>query len=199
MSRVLAVDDVRAYLNRRNPPDLIINATGRVSTTGWTDGRLEPFQYIVPPADGILDIDFQATPPSGIVSQVICPIHASLSMPKPDWCRGVRVHASLNQLEETEFGGPVQHSGSLQGHAERPDGDPGDTWPWLVCGAKQTPNSDEALSERTVPSGLPVADLVGRPVRYLRESDMVTKDYFPDRVNIVVFDDRRVIKEIYFG
>lgn len=56
----------------------------------------------MPPQDGIQDIDFTATPPSGYALQIISPIAASVVLPDyPAWLKGVRVHARFNSVEWT--------------------------------------------------------------------------------------------------
>lgn len=79
---------------------LEIAAVGEVTTTGWTHPRLEPVFYVTPPADGIWDFEFQADPPSGVVAPVIRPIGALYLGRAPDWCKGVRVHAATNAIED---------------------------------------------------------------------------------------------------
>jgi hypothetical protein len=82
-----------------NPPAISVSANGWVTTSGWTRPDLSPRMYIMPPADGILDLDFVAEPPSGIVLQVLCQICVAKSFPVPAWVRGVRVHTSTNSIE----------------------------------------------------------------------------------------------------
>ena len=79
------------------------------------DGRLErpdlsPWMYIKPPADGILDLDFVAEPPSGLVLQVFCKIGVVKAFPVPAWVRGVRVHSSTNSVEAKLKGAPAKPS-----------------------------------------------------------------------------------------
>ena len=79
---------------------LLIGARGYVSDNGWDNGRLIPYVYITPPADGIWDFDFVATRKPGPHIQILTPIFAfkSVSGP-PSWVRGVRVHSSTNKKE----------------------------------------------------------------------------------------------------
>src|SRR5438093_1292068 len=53
------------------PRGLRICATGLVPTGGWTKPALDAVHYIVPPADGIYEFNFVATPPIGIVIQSV--------------------------------------------------------------------------------------------------------------------------------
>jgi hypothetical protein len=100
MSSILEVVDVRVMILKSYPAQLSISAIGKVGSTGWTNGKLEPRFYIDFPADGIQDFDFVATPPSGIVVFPICPISASELWPDPplDQLKGVRVHSSTNSI-----------------------------------------------------------------------------------------------------
>jgi hypothetical protein len=101
MSRqVLKVANVSGTILKSNPPQLAIVAVGIVSTTGWTNARLEPYFYVMPPADGIQDFDFVADPPTGMTLQVLTPITAGLTWPDfPAWVKGVRIHAQHNKME----------------------------------------------------------------------------------------------------
>jgi len=97
----MEVKKVDLTLLKSQPPRLVINASGLVTTSGWVNGRLEPRFYIQFPADGIQDFDFVADPPEGITLMVILPITA-----KPvEWdnlpaaLKGVRVHAQSNKIE----------------------------------------------------------------------------------------------------
>jgi hypothetical protein len=99
MARVMEVKAARAVIVKTNPPGLLADANGEVPTAGWTNIRLEPFFYVVPPADGIWDMDFVGDPPTGIVAQVVLPVSASITLPAPHWLKGVRIHAAQNELE----------------------------------------------------------------------------------------------------
>jgi hypothetical protein len=62
------------------------------------DGQLEARVYIQPPPDGIWDFDFTAEAPTGIVLQVFTRIPAELKWNTTAELKGVRVHASNNNL-----------------------------------------------------------------------------------------------------
>jgi len=63
--------------------------------------------YIRPPADGILDLDVLAEPPTGIVLQALIKISVARSFPVPRWVRGVRIHTSTNTMEKMLSGEPA--------------------------------------------------------------------------------------------
>ncbi|HYR23046.1 MAG TPA: hypothetical protein VEP30_09020 [Chthoniobacterales bacterium] len=98
--KVMEVDRVAVSYIKTNPPQLKIEAEGKTNTGGWTNPRLVERVYIVPPADGMWEYDFVATPPSGISTQVITPISAhTVRRDIPPGMKGVRVHASKNSKD----------------------------------------------------------------------------------------------------
>jgi len=82
-----------------HPAAIAVSAFGTVVTTGWTQPDLAPWMYIVPPKDGILDLDFVASPPTGLALQVLSKIAVVKTFLVPNWLRGIRVHSSQNKLE----------------------------------------------------------------------------------------------------
>ena len=80
------------------PHAISVSAKGWVPTSGWSHPALNPWVYIVPPKDGVLDLDFVATPPTGMVLQVFTRIGVITAFPVPAWVRGVRVHASQGDV-----------------------------------------------------------------------------------------------------
>ena len=98
---ILRVDTVTVDLEKTNPPQLTVQAEGQVSSLGWTAPKLSIYVYVVPPADGIQEFDFMATPPSGVVAPSTEKVKASYTIrDMPSWVLGVRVHASSNNVEE---------------------------------------------------------------------------------------------------
>ena len=100
--KVLKVLEIELSIEKINPPNLVINAKGEVTTGGWSNGHLLPFVYITPPVDGVYEFDFVADPPEGIVPQVITPIDAKPFIWKafPEELKGVKVYASSNSKIE---------------------------------------------------------------------------------------------------
>lgn len=92
------------------PPSMIeVSSKGMVSAGGWSNGQLRQ-RGITP--DGIIEFDFVAKPPPGIVTQVLTPIpvvtivshvltpiSAVTTVPQPPNFRGVRVFAQSNSKE----------------------------------------------------------------------------------------------------
>jgi len=127
-SRVLSVDEVRVeflMVIPENPPAISVVASGRVVTLGWAHPDLGPWMYIVPPQDGILDLDFVALPPTvGIVIPIVCPIAVGKAFPVPTWVRGVRVHAATNCIEA------MLGEGALNTMASKKDDKSPSPWPF---------------------------------------------------------------------
>ncbi|MEO7602030.1 MAG: hypothetical protein ABIS39_02030 [Sphingomicrobium sp.] len=102
---VAEVTDVSTSWLESEPPFLVVNAKGKVGTPGWTNPTLTRAVYVTPPADGIQEYDFSATPPTGIVQQVVTAIAAADRWHDPaNWVKGVRVKSATNSMEEaSEF------------------------------------------------------------------------------------------------
>lgn len=118
MSRVYSVDAAHVeslIAIPENPPAIAVSASGWVPTSGWSRPDLSPWMYIQPPDDGILDLDFVAEAPSGIVLQVFSKISVAKSFPIPGWVRGVRIHASTNYVEATLESAATQPEVALMG------------------------------------------------------------------------------------
>lgn len=98
---VMLIANVNIALLKSNPPQLVITSSGFVSTSGWSNGRLEPQFYIKFPQDGIQDFDFVADPPEGMALMVISGITAKpLEWDNPpENLKGVRVHSQSNAIE----------------------------------------------------------------------------------------------------
>lgn len=100
-SKILEVTDVKYIEHRTKPKSATILTVGTVPSTGWSNGRLIPWIYKTPPADGIQDFDFvaDAPGPGTIVLQVVTPIGGYWYGVVPGWIKGIRIHASTNKLE----------------------------------------------------------------------------------------------------
>lgn len=97
--KVLKVTDVKVSVLFSLPARLQITAHGTVGTPNWTNPQLAQREYVAPPADGIYEFDFVATPPTGNVIQIVTPISAVGGMTMPDDLKGIRVIASTNSKE----------------------------------------------------------------------------------------------------
>ncbi len=96
---VYSIKEINLSILESFPPQLHISALGTVTTSGWTNGALIPRLYITPPANGIYEFDFEATPPKNISLQVLMPISASYIMPDiPLNLKGVKVYTKTNSM-----------------------------------------------------------------------------------------------------
>jgi hypothetical protein len=73
------IDDAYYSITQTNPPQLHVVARGHVSSGGWSFPRLVPYLRQKPPAQGVLEYDFLANPPSTgrMVIQGTTPIGAN--------------------------------------------------------------------------------------------------------------------------
>lgn len=215
-AKVYAVDKVAFYLSKSKPPQLIALADGRVPTSGWSHGRLSPYVYLVPPADGIWDFDFIATPPRGPSLQVITPISAEPFMSVlPPWCKGIRVHASFNSLE-SDASPLVLDADSLVTFPSLSRGGRGSSgdavhagddlipWPWKSFDWQVNPanSSIPKRAQSLTGSGadkLLCSELVGKALRVYHDGDMLTLDHRPDRCNIGLSKASGRIAEVWLG
>ncbi len=105
--RVASVESGTFALQKKLPPNVVVSAEGTVTTSGWKNGELTSWVYVTPPEDGILDLDFVAERPSGLVLQVISPIAGQCVLIDVDlenyWgpgkpLTGFRIHAANNEI-----------------------------------------------------------------------------------------------------
>jgi len=205
MAKIFSVDSVDAFMTRSIPPLVVVNASGRSNTLGWKDPRLEPRVYIVPPPDGIMDLDFVATPPQGITLPALGTLSTSISFEKPNWCTGIRVHASINHLDATLY--PVLFDPLADKElAQFSEGDSFipvpmgiDTFPWQIALLFQeaVAQNDRAESQNADDLKDPIESLFGKAVRVIQEGSPVTTDHQPERFNIIVKNG--VIRRVFFG
>ena len=90
---------VELSIIRTLPPQLAIAAHGTARTPGYTDPALVGVGSKQAPPDGIYEYSFVATPPDGIVIQVLVPIEAGTELrPLPPELKGVRVRSATNSV-----------------------------------------------------------------------------------------------------
>ncbi|MGH1542858.1 MAG: hypothetical protein ACRBHB_20735 [Arenicella sp.] len=75
--QLFSISSINLHILESEPPKLSVSVSGFATTTGWTQPELLPLEKKLS-ADGILDLDFVATPPSGISAPVMTPISAEL-------------------------------------------------------------------------------------------------------------------------
>lgn len=107
---LLSVTAMQVDILASDPPRIAIAVQGHAATPGWTNPRLVPEAEELSP-DGILDLTFAGTPPTGIVPQVLTPVSASIL-----WTReaervvGIRVVSRTDTL--FRFVNPVSLPGA---------------------------------------------------------------------------------------
>jgi len=107
--RVYSIEDVHVEaleVTEGAVPAISISVRGWVNSTGWTHPRLAAWIYIDTPDDGVLDLDFIATAPTGYVNFVMSRISVGSALAVPGWVRGVRIHSSTNSVEAM-LDGPI--------------------------------------------------------------------------------------------
>lgn len=227
-AKVHSVRDVFFALTRSMPPALLLRATGVVSTGGWSNPRLVPRVYVVPPSDGIWDFDFIATAPTpGTITTQGFVAHTAEEQvfPAPKWIRGVRVHASTNEVNSGEESGDLalsvknwvpfpwgKGSGSLGAVLADDRFVP---FPWLKGPTLASGDIDDDPGDAfpwSLPDDKPeprktdnslldaaIGTLIGAKVRVFREGELITMDYVSDRVNVVLARYSDTIQDIWMG
>ncbi|KNZ30752.1 MAG: hypothetical protein AD742_20690 [Methylibium sp. NZG] len=101
---IAEITSIDVYTTKSIPPQYIVEAKGKVSTSGWSKPRLEPRMYMGgTPPDGYYGFDFVADPPDSNALMVVLPVTAvfRLDGDPPKVIKGVRVHSANNHLEAT--------------------------------------------------------------------------------------------------
>ena len=119
--RVLSVHDVQIQIDKSDPPQLSVLAAGAVGTPGWSGPELKPLEKKLS-ADGILDLDFVAEPPTGPVIQRVTPISAHVVWTGDvDRLVGVKVYSRTNEITRLlSEGGPDQQTTQAVGEEMMP-------------------------------------------------------------------------------
>lgn len=204
---ILSVSEVNAAMTKSLPPYLMLHVSGVVPTSGWTQAQLVPATYIVEPEDGIWDFEFMAVCPDGIAAQVVLPITASLTIELPRWCRGVRIRASINAMEQTLFEDTAPSEAHLVDFktmstlpssplaaTRLPESGGIDAWPWLISqdALKSNHARIATLLERRGDSELSVGDLIGRKLRVVPKGGFVTLDLHPNRITFFLDEQGQI-------
>jgi hypothetical protein len=180
MSQVKEVTEVKLSLAKSKPPQLQVKASGKVPTTGWTNGTLTAFVYIQKPPDGIQDFDFSATPPDGPSGDMVSDIEAGCVIPDPDnyWGHGqklvgVRIHAANNSMEALYS--PAEAGANTFDHPV----------PW--------PHITQNTTKVSFPS------LIGKQLRVYKTGDALTMDLVFNRANIEISPETNLIVGAWIG
>lgn len=97
----IEVKVVKLEVQKKNPPNLVIDVDGEAPSGGWTHVQLVKYVYVTPPADGIWEFDLVALAPTGPAPQVITPVKTQYvweSFPQAQ-VKGVRVYGRNTKVE----------------------------------------------------------------------------------------------------
>lgn len=194
MVRIYDVQSAVVKTLKTNPPQIVVSAFGRASSTGWTNPTLGAWYYIDAPKDGIQDFDFTADEPTGISLPMLAPISADAVVardPANYWGKGrplagVRIHARINSIEAKLEG--ESSSFELMG-----EGLPM-PWPFPWRPLRRT-----ASAEGGSAASLGIHGPVGCVLRVYNTGDALTKDYRPDRYNVELSPSAQRIANVWFG
>ncbi|MDB5677684.1 hypothetical protein [Sphingomonas bacterium] len=101
-TRIYSIDSIQFALTKSIPPSLLVMASGRAVSTGWSDIKLEPLEKTLSP-DGILDLAFVGVPPSDISLPMLTPVSAHFVWKDAEGVIGVKIHARSNDLTRLIF------------------------------------------------------------------------------------------------
>jgi hypothetical protein len=186
-----------------------VAATGEVPTTGWTNPILAPRFYVVPPADGYLDLDFYADEPSGIVIPMPLPTAAWLVLnrdPENYWGKGkplagVRVHAATNKVE-TKYNSKNKYDALMVTAETMAEGLPL-PWPFPWKFGPRTFGDEDPFplskKDARINCLASLCELLGKKLRVYRTGDPLTLDYLTDRANIELNPKTLRIVDVWFG
>lgn len=115
-TKVFQVDKVELRLMKSNPPQLVVTASGIVSSAGWDNGELKILD--IQPSDGIYQFDFCATPPNEETPQLMMEISATyVYRDIPMDLKGVMIHSSSNSIVQ-QTGSEVKSDAGFTPHLE---------------------------------------------------------------------------------
>ncbi|MFO1108630.1 MAG: hypothetical protein U1E61_05570 [Bradyrhizobium sp.] len=197
MVRIYDVQSAVITILKSDPPQIVISACGKASSTGWTNPTLGAWYYIDAPKDGVQDFDFTATEPTGISLPVLTPITASSLIsrdPSNYWGKGkplvgVRIHARDNTIEE-KFDANSKVFRNMDEGWPLP-------WPFPTGGWEKLSGPSTGGGGITAATGL--FPPVGCTLRVYNSGDPLTKDYRPDRYNVELSPSIQRIVNVWYG
>ena len=96
---IYEVTELEVHIHKTNPPRLHVTATGNASSGGHTNPRLVRRVYVVFPADGIQEYDFQIDVPDGPSTDDIKSHTVEDQWDNfPKELKGVRVYTKTNKM-----------------------------------------------------------------------------------------------------
>jgi hypothetical protein len=111
MAKLFSVTSVQIAILKSNPIKLLVTVHGMASTSGWKNIDLVPIPNS--DADGVLDLDFVGTPPTGEVLTRLTPVTTDHVIEDgASKLSGVLVHARSNSLSAlVSEGGSISNPG----------------------------------------------------------------------------------------
>ncbi len=108
--RLFDVTDIQLAVMESVPPQLSVSVVGNATTVGWSNAELVPLEKTLSP-DGILDLEFVATPPDGpITLPAMTPMSANIVwQDSVERLIGVNIHTRTGETMQF-LGGPKMAS-----------------------------------------------------------------------------------------
>jgi hypothetical protein len=178
---VLYVTSVEVLRTTAKPRLDIVRVTGLAASQGWSAPQLVPM-YAGKPADGIVDLQFVATPPTlSQAAEGFVPIDAIFPVDEGHPFKGVRVRASENDIIVTQLPGGAQTTISANGCADC-------IGKKLIAGGAAQPAQPDTIRQADLPSML----------RVIRPSDGVRGTrHDPNRLTLVLGEDGTIVEAFW--
>jgi hypothetical protein len=97
---ILEIRSVDIQIAERKPPFITVTVRGTTKTGGWKDFELRPLPTLAKEV-GMLSYTLVATPPSGVATQVLTPVIATMKIdPIPDDVKTIRVLGETNEVAQ---------------------------------------------------------------------------------------------------
>jgi len=128
--KLFSIEDISITIGKSDPLVAIINVTGFSASAGWSNPELVALEKTLS-ADGILDLDFVAEPPSDFVAQVLTRMSANLVW-KGDVERLIAVKVYSRSGSELEFVAGTEFEAQMAdiaGFTPLPEPEPLPWWP----------------------------------------------------------------------
>lgn len=98
-TKIYEVKTIALAFIKVQPPFWEVQAQGQTNRSGWTNPKLELISTRGDIRKGIYIFNFEATPPTGDVPQVLTPIHATYRLDENTFISKIIVHAQQNSSE----------------------------------------------------------------------------------------------------
>lgn len=184
------------------PPQMVIFAKGTGGISRSNFRLVARMPHVA--KDGYLELDFISDMPA-MERDALVPVVSAAFFYSGDAIQGVRIYGDSGFIQKglaDEGSDAPDKSIAVQGgpdvfpwlrQGKNTDGGP-DAFPWKALEGLGTDDlSPKALLD------LPIKDLVDKVVRVRKIGQLVTMDYRPDRINIVLGSDGHSVVEVSLG